>query len=85
LPASRRTTVAAVAAVAGVGDGTVSRVLNGGPLRQQLALEVVPRASSARRQGPGPYSPDTDIGIRPDAATTRRGSQSPPTNTHGVT
>jgi LacI family transcriptional regulator len=57
------------------------------PLRQQLALEVVPRASSARYQGPGPYSPDTDIGVppRPAAAATRPGNQSPPTNTHGVT
>ena len=57
------------------------------PLRQQLALEVVPRASSARYQEPGTYSPDTDIGVppRPAAAATRPGNQSPPTNTHGVT
>ena len=85
MPAARRTTVADVAAAAGVGDGTVSRILNGSPLRQRLAPEVVPRASSARHQGPGTYSPDTDIRVRPDAATTRRGNQSPPTNTYGVT
>ena len=50
------------------------------PLRQELALEVVQRASSARHQGPGaaPHDPDPPALALP-APAVRRGTELPPT------
>jgi DNA-binding LacI/PurR family transcriptional regulator len=52
------------------------------PLRQELALEVVQRSSSARYQGPGqaPGGPDLAALPRQALAVTRQGTQLPPTN-----
>jgi DNA-binding LacI/PurR family transcriptional regulator len=57
------------------------------PLRQQLALEVVQRASSARRQPPGGHSRarDTHAAVQQAPAAAGRGPESAPTTTPGVT